>query len=98
LFEYRNREDADNFWRYKDKISIIFPFKLTKFEIQPYLADELFVDFDQEILSHNRTYGGFSFKLFKNVKGELFYLRECVKKSGNWTDTNVFGTKLKVSF
>lgn len=49
-FQYWNRENADSFWRYRNKITIKFPLKSTKFEIQPYLADEIFVDFDQEEL------------------------------------------------
>ncbi|MBU4140893.1 MAG: DUF2490 domain-containing protein, partial [Candidatus Omnitrophica bacterium] len=97
-FEYRNREGADTLWRYRNKFTIKFPFKLTQLEIQPYVADEIFVDFDKEELNRNRLYAGFSLKLLKNLKGEIYYLRQSSKKSGRWTDYNVLGTKVKLSF
>lgn len=97
-FEYRNREDADNFWQYANKLTVNLPLKLTRLEIQPYLADEIFVDFDQEELSRNRLYAGFSLKLLQSLKGELFYLWQRSKKSGKWSDCHVFGSKLKFSF
>lgn len=96
-FEYRNREAADNFWRYRNKLIIEFPLKSTRFEVQPYLADEIFVDFDKKQLNKNRLYAGFSMKLSKNLKGEIFYLRQSTKSS-KWTDCNVLGTGLKLVF
>jgi len=96
--EYRNREDADNYWRYRNKFSIKLPLQLTKLEIQPYLADEIFYDFDVETLNRNRLYGGFGFKIIKNLKGEIYYLWERTEKSDKWNDINVLGTKLKLSF
>ncbi|MCF7908247.1 MAG: DUF2490 domain-containing protein [Candidatus Omnitrophica bacterium] len=96
--EYRNREDADNYWRYRNKFSIKAPFKLTKLEIQPYIADEIFYDFDVETLNRNRFYGGFGLKIIKNLKGEVYYLWETTEKSDKWNDLHIFGTKLKVSF
>lgn len=96
--EYRNRDDADNYWRYRNKFSIKPPLKLTKLEIQPYIADEIFYDFDVETLNRNRLYGGLSFKIFKNLKGEIYYMWERTEKSDKWSDSNILGTKLKISF
>lgn len=99
-FSYRNREDSDNFWQYRNKLTIKFPFKLTRLAIQPYLADEIFVSFDDEELNRNRLYSGFSLSLLKSLKGEIFYLWQRSKSSSNgkWTDCHVLGTKLKLSF
>jgi len=96
--EYRNREDADNFWRYRNKLTIKAPFKLTKLEIQPYIADEIFYDFDVETLNKNRLFAGFSLKILKNLDGEIYHLWESSEKSDQWNDTHVLGTKLKFSF
>ena len=97
-FEYRNREDADNFWRYRNKFTLKFPCKFTRLEFQPYLADEIFVDFDQQELNRNRLYAGFYMKLLKSLKGEIFYLWQSSKKSGEWTNYQILGTKLKLVF
>ncbi len=97
--ESRIREKADNFLRYRSKFTVKAPFKLTKFEIQPYVADEIFYDFDEETLNKNRLYAGIVFKIFKNLKADFFYLLERNKNSSNkWYDYNVFGTNLKFSF
>jgi len=96
--EYRNREDAENYWRYRNKFSIKTPLKLSKLEIQPYIADEIFYDFDVETLNRNRLYGGLGFKILKNLKGEIYYLWERTENSDKWNDINVLGTKLKLDF
>jgi len=97
-FEYRNREDAEEYWRYRNKFAIKLPFKLTKFEIQPYIADEIFYDFDQERLNRNRFYGGLNFKLAKNLKAEIYYLWQSSEKNDKWNDLYILGTKLKIYF
>lgn len=97
-FEYRNREDAEDFWQYRNKFTMKLPFKFTKVQIQPYIADEIFIDFDEERLNRNRLYSGFSMKLTKNLKGEIFYLWQRSKKDDKWSGLNVLGTKLKLSF
>jgi len=97
-FEYRNFDYSPDLWRYRNKLTLKFPWKLTSFEIRPYLADEIFFDFEDATLSRNRFYSGFGFKMFKNVGGEIFYLLQTTKGSDVWTDANVLGTKIKISF
>lgn len=97
-FEYKAKEDAEDYWRYRNKTTIKTPFKLTTLEIQPYIADEIFYDYNLGLLNRNRLYGGFAFRIFKDLKGDIFYLWQASKKSGTWTDTNVAGTKLTLSF
>jgi len=96
--EYRNREDAEEFWRYRNKFSIKMPIKLSKFEIQPYVEEEIFYDFDEETLNRNRLYSGFNLKLLKNLNAQAYYLWESTEKSDKWNDIHVLGTKLKLSF
>ncbi|MBM3251176.1 MAG: DUF2490 domain-containing protein [Candidatus Omnitrophica bacterium] len=97
-FEYREIEDSDDGWRYRNKITIGLPFEFTRQEIKPFVSDEIFVDIDKEELSQNRLYSGFSFKIIKNLNGELYYLWVDSKKSGKWIDSFVLGTKLAYSF
>ena len=97
-FEYRNREDSENYWRYRNKFTVKFPFKFTKYHIQPYIADEIFYDFNQNSLNGNRFYSGINIELVKHLKAEVYYLWLIGKKDDKWIDLHVFGTKLKISF
>ena len=97
-FEYRSRKDTEDFWRYRNKFTIKTPFKLTKFEIQPYVANEIYYDFDQGAFNRNRLYGGLGFKIFKHLKAEIFYLWQSSEKNNKWSNLNSLGTKLKISF
>ncbi|MBU3911050.1 MAG: DUF2490 domain-containing protein [Candidatus Omnitrophica bacterium] len=99
-FEFRERQDADEAWQYRNKLSLKPPISLTKFKIQPYVEDETFFDSDSQELNRNRLYSGASFNIFKDLKGDIFYLwqRSKSSSSGKWTDVNAVGTKLKISF
>ena len=96
--EYRNREDADNLWQYRNKFTIKLPLKLTKLEVKPYLADEIFYDFDQDTLNRNRLYAGLKFTVFKDLNTDIFYLWQSSETNDDWNDTHALGTKLNFSF
>ena len=96
-FENRFVEDEKNSWRYRNKFTVKLP-KITQFEIQPYIANEIFIDFKEEKLNRNRLYGGIFVKLYKDLKGEIFYLWQTSDKDDHWLDLNVIGSKLKLSF
>ena len=97
--EYRMRENKDDAWRYRDKLTVKFPWKWTDLKIQPYIADEIFVDFYGKKVNRNRLYAGFGAKLFKHLKTDIFYLWQTSKvKIGKWTNYNVLGIKFKAVF
>ncbi|MBL7156972.1 MAG: DUF2490 domain-containing protein [Candidatus Omnitrophica bacterium] len=95
--EYRNIQDKDDNWRYRNKFTVTLP-KLTSFEIQPYVADEIFVDLSEGEFNRNRLYAGASLKLIKNLKFDLYYLLQTSKSKKDWINYNIIGTKLKISF
>lgn len=96
--EYNHFDYKDDTWRYLNKFSIKFPWKFTKFEIQPYLSDEIFILFDDsQRLNTNRFSPGLAMTLTRNLKAEIYYMLQS-SKSSKWTETNVLGTKLKLSF
>jgi hypothetical protein len=99
-FEFREREDADEAWQYRNKISVKTPTGFTRYKIKPYLADELFFDSDSKELNRNRFYSGFSFQIFNNLRPEIYCLLQRSKASstGKWSDYNIVGTKLKLVF
>lgn len=96
--EYRHFDYQADSWRYRNKFTVKFPWKFTRLEIQPYLADEIFLDFQNKAFSRNRFYSGFSMNLAKNLRAEIYYLLQSSKSGDNWVDANVLGTKLKLSF
>jgi len=97
-FEYRDRENKKDLWRYRNKVSVKLPLELTSLKLQPYLADEVFINFDEEDFNKNRLYAGLSLKLSKNIKGEVYYLWQSSKSGGDWKNINVLGTGLKFYF
>jgi len=98
-FEYRDREDKDDLWRYRNKTTVKFPFKLTAIKLQPYVADEIYVDMvGDNIINRNRFYSGVSFNLSKNIGSNVFYLWQTSKSGGEWKDIHVVGIQLIFRF
>jgi len=95
--QYYNTENKRDFWLYRNKVTVKLPFEFTKFKIQPYLADEVFI-FDKQGYDRNRLYSGASFKLSKNAKCSIFYLWQSSESGGSWKDTHVLGTSLTFRF
>jgi len=95
-FEYRIRAGKQNVWRYRNKLAMTFPARWAKFDIKPYLADEVFADLDKGEFSRNRLYAGFEAKLMKHLGADIFYLWQTSKKDKSWIDFNILGFKLKV--
>ena len=97
--EYRDRENKDNVWRYRNKVTAQLPVELTPLKLKPYLADEVFVTLNDDNIDNNRFFAGASFKLTKNLKGDVYYMWQSSRAgSGDWTNINVLGTALKISF
>lgn len=97
--EYRHFDYQADSWRYRNKVTVRLPWKLTKMEIQPYLSDEIHIGFGgTNQFNQNRFSPGVGMNLTKNIKAEIYYLLQSAKSSGRWADTNVLGTKLKLVF
>ncbi len=96
--EYRDREVGEDSWRYRHKATIKFPLQISEWKLQPYMADEFFINLGENNVSKNRLYSGFSFTVSQNLKGSLFYLWERKKISGGWQDANIIGANLKLYF
>ena len=45
--EFRKFEDGNHSWRWRNKLSIQSPFRWTRLKIQPYISNEIFIDFDK---------------------------------------------------
>ncbi|TSC81672.1 MAG: hypothetical protein G01um101420_918 [Parcubacteria group bacterium Gr01-1014_20] len=97
--EYRHREASTLMWRYRNKITAVFPHEWIGGKLQPFLSDELFVDLSEGEVVRNRIFAGVGRKLNKNVGVEAYYLLQTSRQStGDWTTFHVVGSKLKLSF
>jgi hypothetical protein len=96
--EYNHYDYKDDTWTYRNKITVKAPWKFTALEIQPYLSNEIFILMDDgQRLNKNRFSAGLSMNIIKNLKGEIYYMLQS-SKSTKWTEANILGTKLKLSF
>lgn len=98
LFEYRDRENGKRLWRYKNKFTVKLPWKLTAWQLQPYVADEVFINLDDTHFACNRIYAGVSTAITSNLDANIFYMRQSSRKGSDYTDYNVFGTYFKFKF
>jgi hypothetical protein len=103
-FDDRSRLELNHFdykddtWTYRNKFTLKAPWKFTRLQIQPYLSDEIFILMDDgQRLSKNRFFAGLGMSLTKRLKAEIYYMLQS-SKSPKWTEANVLGTKLKLSF
>ena len=101
--EYRNKDDAANYMRYRNRIRVKSPWEWTSVKLNPYVAWEMNYedDSDKEAsdrLNRHRLYAGMGAKLGKQWKGGAYYMYEDNKKAGEWTHLNVLGLELAASF
>lgn len=98
--EYNDFNHKMDFWRYRNKFTLKFPWKFTNLQIQLVVSDEIFIVFGRPStqFNQNRFSPGISMNLTKNLKAEIYYMLQSAKSSGKWVDANVLGTKLKLVF
>jgi hypothetical protein len=96
--EFRHFDYQSDSWRYRNKLTVKSPWKLTSLEIRPFVSDEIFMELNDNALDRNRLYLGTTFNLTKQAKAEVYYMLQSSKSSDKWTDANVLGTKLKLIF
>jgi hypothetical protein len=96
--EYRHFDYQTDFFRYRNKMALKFPWKFTRLKIQPYLSDEVFFSFLGAAFNENRFYSGLEVALAKNITFDAFYLLRHTRVNGSWPRANVSGTKIKVVF
>lgn len=98
-FEYRIPEDDSESWRYRNQVTITPPVTFTPWQIQPYVSDEIFVNFDSRDFCQQRLYGGLYLPLGDKIRLDLFYLWKLDEQDDHsWRDTNVVGSYLYFLF
>lgn len=99
MMVFRWRQESKFILRYRNMTTLTLPWKFTRFEFQPYVANEIFVAMQQKGMYEDRFYSGLKVHWWGPVYGSIFYLRHATKNSiGKWTALNILGTGLKFSF
>lgn len=96
--EYRLIRYTKDKSRYRNETKIRWPAELTRYKINPYIADEIFFDADQDGYNQNRLSLGIEMNLFKYVKGDIYYLWQTSEERGKWFDANIIGTRFSFDF
>ena len=99
MLEFRVRQDARFSMRYRNLVSLTAPWKWTRFEFQPYTANEIFFETQRSGMLEDRFFAGFKVHWWGPVYGSIFYLRNSNKNTvAKWTSLNILGTGLKICF
>ena len=100
--EYRMKEDTQDYFRYRNRIRLISPWKWTSLSINPRAYYEVNLsDMPSDVnwvFDRQRLYVGISLSLLDHLTGELYYLKQYDWTSGDWREYNVFGVGLTASF
>jgi len=62
--------------RYRNDLTLATAKKWTPFELQPFISDEIFYDFDARYLAEDQLIIGFNFKVTKNITAALSYMMD----------------------
>jgi hypothetical protein len=96
--EYRNKQDADAYLRFRDKLELKSPWKLSGLEANPYVADEIFIE-EGDGFNANRIYAGTVLKLSEHIFLNVYYLLEIKKGEGDWDQyVHAPGTTLRLKY
>ncbi len=83
-------------WRNSTRLTKAF--KLAKFEIFPFVEDEIFYDTKLDTFNENWASAGLSLSLNKYANIGISYLLDTKKKGDDWSYTNVLVTSLSLKF
>jgi hypothetical protein len=99
MLEFRVRQDARFTLRYRNMVTLTAPWKWTRFQFQPYAANEIFLETQRNGMMEDRFYAGFKMHYWGPVYGSVYYLRHSTKNAvAKWTSLNILGTSLKIVF
>ena len=106
---YRDREELDSNWRFRNKLRATFPWRWTKWELRPYVEGEWFFDFEdieerlstivgEDNVARTRLYAGMDMKFREGFRGTLYLMEQRTETSDDFRDIHVLGLKFKFAF
>ena len=98
--ERRIRTNKSDRWRFRNKLTVTPPVKWTPFEIQPYIADEIFFTIEDNRFDQNRIYAGIKSKLTETLSAKFYYMWKLNYQSSTsiWRASNVLGGAVSMKF
>ena len=97
--EYRHFRYKDDSIRYRNKSTLKLPLDFAKIKVSPYASDEIFIVSDGAGFNENRFFSGIEFDLTKYAKADIYYMLKSNRITGDkWSNANVLGTKIRISF
>jgi hypothetical protein len=96
-FEFRDRENKEDIWIYRNEVTMEFPWALTDLKLKPYVAEEIFVILDPGKYLGDRLYAGMYLDISENMQADFYYLWQ-LKRLRDIQDIHVFGFRLKFRF
>lgn len=91
-----NFDKALTVWRNSTRLTKAF--KFGKFELSPFIEDEVFYDTKLDKLNENWASAGIAFALNKYLNISVSYLLDSKKKGSDWAYANVLVTSLSIKF
>ena len=99
MLAFRWRQESKFAMVYRNMTTLTSPWKWTPLELQPYSANEIFLETNRNGMIEDRFYSGFKAHWWGPFYGSIFYLRQSKKDAlGKWTALNILGTSLKFVF
>jgi len=95
--EYRDLEDSQDRWRFRERILLKWPVHLGELTVLPFASAEVFYDFTADQMNQNRLSAGLSVPWRERMTFTVFYLNKAERNS-NWSTTNVLGTEMAFRF
>ena len=68
--------------------------EFTSLKLIPYIADEVFYDFEKKELNRNRAYIGFSIKSFQSFSPTVYLMKQSNYKENAWSSFIAMGMKI----
>lgn len=86
--------------RFRERLRYNTPWMFTRFNINPFIYDEVFFDiYHGNGFNQNRIGGGVDVPLGKNVIGTLYYFLSTQKLStGDWMNSNILAVQARINF
>ena len=86
--------------RFRERLRYNTPWMITRFNINPFVYDEIFVDlYGNSGFNQNRIGGGVDVPLAKNIIGTAYYFLSTQKTaSGSWMNSNILALQARINF
>lgn len=86
--------------RFRERLRYNTPWMITRFNINPFVYDEVFVDIMHGGgFNQNRVGGGIDVPLSKNIIGTVYYFLATTKQStGGWMNSNILALQARINF